>query len=124
MIDRLIPDTAQRDQAKLALLEVEGQQALQEMQVSLSAILAEANSAYPWMSRARPIFLYVIYSIILLCVIGAIIGIWWPQQTFQAAENLSKLLGVIPETFGGCSVQATLATTGARSFDKWRGADR
>lgn len=69
LIDRLIPDTAQRDQAKLALLEVEGQQALQEMQVSLSAILAEANSAYPWMSRARPTFLYVIYSIILHSVV-------------------------------------------------------
>ena len=84
----------------------------------------------PWKNSGRMsfdcncLFLYVIYSIILLCVIGAIIGIWWPQQTFQAAENLSKLLGVIPETFGGCSVQATLATTGARSFDKWRGADR
>ena len=78
----MIPDPAQRDQAKLALLQLEGQQALQEMQVSLSAILAEANSADPWTSRARPTFLYVIYSIILLCVVGAIIGIWWPQQTF------------------------------------------
>ena len=44
LIDRLIPDPAQREQAKLALFQAEGQQALQEMQVSLSAILAEANS--------------------------------------------------------------------------------
>jgi len=124
LIDRLIPDPAQREQAKLALFQAEGQQALQEMQVSLSAILAEANSADPWTSRARPTFLYVIYSILLLCVVGAIIGIWWPQQTFQAAENLSKLLGAIPENLWWLFGAGYLGYTGARSFDKWRGADR
>ena len=58
LIDRLIPDPTEREKAKLALLQAEGQQALQEMQVSLSAILAEANSLDPWTSRARPTFLY------------------------------------------------------------------
>jgi hypothetical protein len=47
LIDRLIPDPAEREKAKLALLQAEGHQALQEMQVSLSAILAEANSQDP-----------------------------------------------------------------------------
>jgi len=46
------------------------------MQISLSAIMAEANSHDPWTSRARPTFLYVIYGVILLSVIGSIIGIW------------------------------------------------
>ena len=58
LIDRIIPDPAQREQAKLALFQAEGLQALQEMQVTLSAILAEANSADTWTSRARPTFLY------------------------------------------------------------------
>ena len=88
LIDRLVPDPAEREKAKLALLQAEGQLALQEMQASLSAILAEANSPDPWTSRARPTFLYVIYGVILLCVMGAIIGIWWPTHVFQAAENL------------------------------------
>jgi len=48
LIDRLVPDPAEREKAKLALLQAEGQLALQEMQTSLSAILAEANSADPW----------------------------------------------------------------------------
>lgn|SRR5690606_53430 len=47
LIDRLIPDPAQREQAKLALFQAEGQQALQEMQVSLSAILAEGQLSRP-----------------------------------------------------------------------------
>ncbi|MEK7216465.1 MAG: 3TM-type holin, partial [Chloroflexota bacterium] len=52
LIDRLVPDPAEREKAKLSLLQAEGQLALQEMQTSLSAILAEANSADPWTSRA------------------------------------------------------------------------
>ena len=74
LLDRLIPDPTEREQAKLLLFQAEGQQALAEMQTSLSAILAEAGSADPWTSRARPTFLYVIYGVILLCVIGSIVG--------------------------------------------------
>ena len=124
LIDRLIPDPAEREKAKLALLQAEGQQALQEMQVSLSAILAEANSQDPWTSRARPTFLYVIYGVILLSVIGSIIGIWWPAEVFQAAENLSKLLGAVPESLWWLFGAGYLGYTSARSFDQWRGAPR
>jgi len=118
-----VPDPV-RETAKLALLQAEGQLALQEMQTSLSAILAEANSQDPWTSRARPTFLYVIYGVILLCVIGAIIGIWWPTHVFQAAENLNKLLGAVPESLWWLFGAGYLGYTGARSFDKWRGPAR
>jgi len=121
LIDHLMPDPAGREKAKLALLQAEGQLALQEMQTSLSAIMAEANSADPWTSRARPTFLYVMYSVILLCVLGAIIGIWWPTHVFQAAENLSKLLAAIPESLWWLFGAGYLGYTGARSVDKWRG---
>ena len=88
------------------------------------AFLAEANSADPWTSRARPTFLYVIYGVILLCVMGAIIGIWWPTHVFQAAENLNKLLGAVPESLWWLFGAGYLGYTGARSFDKWRGPAR
>ncbi|TYP74438.1 MULTISPECIES: 3TM-type holin [Nitrosomonas] len=68
LLDRLTPDPAEREKAKLALLQAEGQQALQKMQTSLFVILAEANSADPWTSRVRPTFLYMIHCVILLCV--------------------------------------------------------
>lgn len=124
LIDRLAPDPAEREKAKLALLQAEGQLALQEMQTSLSAILAEANSADPWTSRARPTFLYVIYGVILLCVLGAIIGVWWPTHVLQAVENLNKLLGALPESLWWPFGAGYLGYTGARSFDKWRAAAR
>ena len=65
LIDRLIPDPTEREQAQRLLLQAEGQQALAELQRSLSSILTETGSADPWTSRARPTFLYVIYGVIL-----------------------------------------------------------
>jgi hypothetical protein len=120
VLDRIIPDPEAREKAKLALLQADGQQALAEMQVSLSAILAEAQSVDPWTSRARPTFLYVVYMVILLCVAGSIIGIWWPGEVFQASQNLSRLLNAVPESLWWLFGAGYLGYTGARSFDKWK----
>lgn len=121
VIDRLLPDPAARDQARAALLAQEGRQALSEMEVALSAILAEAQSRDPWTSRARPTFLYLIYLVILLCFGGGIVGIWWPDHVTTAAQNISNLLGAIPDDLWFLFGAGYLGYTGARSFDKWRG---
>lgn len=47
LIDKVIPDKAARDKAKLELLKLEGSQELAEIQARLSAIVAEANSHDP-----------------------------------------------------------------------------
>jgi hypothetical protein len=124
VLDRVIPDAEARNRAKLEVLKEENQQALREIEAGLSAILAEAQSADPWTSRARPTFLYVIYAVILLCVVGSVVGIWWPGQVFQASENLSRLLGAVPESLWWRFGAGYLGYTGARSFDKWRGLPR
>ncbi|MBY0429449.1 MAG: holin family protein [Alphaproteobacteria bacterium] len=120
IIDRIIPDETARQAAKLELVKTENQQALNEIQASLSAILAEANSDDPWTSRARPSFLYVMYVVICSCFIGGIIGIWYPAQTTQAAANINALLKAIPSDLYTLFGMGYLGYTGARSFDKWR----
>jgi hypothetical protein len=122
LIDKIIPDPQAREQAKLALLQAENQQALEEMRLQLSVILAEAQSPDRWTSRARPTFLYLIYSIIATEVIGSIIGIWFPDQVFQAAKNLKELLGAIPSDLWWLFGAGYLGYTGARSFEKVKGA--
>lgn len=124
LIDKIIPDPKARDEAKLKLMQAEGQQALAEIQASLSAILAEAQSADPWTSRARPSFLYLIYLVILLCVGGGIIGIWYPAEMKQAAENMRALLLAVPESLWTLFGIGYLGYTGARSFDKVKGAGK
>ena len=96
LIDRLVPDPAEREKAKLALLQAEGQLALQEMQTSLSAILAEASSQDPWTSRARPTFLYVIYGVIgpktRAALAAADQGVLYGKVLGQRLRHLGRLI--------------------------------
>jgi hypothetical protein len=119
LIDRVIPDEKAREAAKLEMMKTENQQAISEMQATLSAILAEAQSADPWTSRARPTFLYIMYMVIGLCVFGGIFGIWHPAETRQAAENINALLRAIPSDLYSLFGIGYLGYSGARSFDKW-----
>lgn len=120
LIDRVVPDQKAREAAKLEMLKTENQQALSEIQASLSAVLAEAQSPDPWTSRARPTFLYMMYLVIGLCVAGGILGIWYPAETKQAAENINALLRALPNDLYTLFGMGYLGYTGARSFDKWR----
>jgi hypothetical protein len=120
LLDRIIPDPIAREAAKLELLKSENRQALNEMQSQLSAILAEASSADRWTSRARPSFLYVMYFILMLCVFGGIVGIWYPVETQAAAKNMGVLLKALPEDLYTLFGLGYLGYTGARSFEKWR----
>jgi hypothetical protein len=120
LLDRIIPDPMAREAAKLELLKSENRQTLSEMQTQLSAILAEAGSADKWTSRARPSFMYVMYFMLLLCVFGGIVGIWYPQETQMAAKNINALLKALPSDLYTLFGLGYLGYTGARSFDKWR----
>lgn len=120
IIDKVIPDKEAREKAKLELLKEENRNTLEEVKTDLSAIIAEANSSDKWTSRARPSFLYLIYICILLCFLGAIIGIWWPEQVETAAYNLQNLLLAIPESLWWLFGAGYLGYTGGRTFDKWK----
>ena len=54
LIDKIIPDPKARDAAKLELIKLQGSQDIETLRTQLSAILAEAQAADPWTSRARP----------------------------------------------------------------------
>ncbi len=124
LLDRIIPDEKAREAAKLEVMKADNQQALSEIQESLSAILTEGGSADAWTSRARPTFLYVMYSMFGLCMVGGIIGIWYPAETHQAAENINSLLRAIPNDLYNLFGIGYLGYAGARSFEKWKGVSK
>ncbi len=41
---------------------------MEAIRTRMTAIVAEANSADPWTSRARPSFLYVMYALLLWAI--------------------------------------------------------
>ncbi|MDX2027719.1 MAG: holin family protein [Alphaproteobacteria bacterium] len=120
IIDKVVPDQAERDRIKLEFLKQENQNLLEQTRLELSAILAEEQSPDPWTSRARPTFLYVIYFVILSCMFGGIVGIWFPESMNQAANNINALLRAIPDSLWSLFGVGYLGYTGARSVEKWK----
>lgn len=121
ILDRVIPDKAQRDAAKLALMQVENQQVLDEAKVALSAILAEEQSDDPWTSRARPSFLYVIYALILMSLPMGVLTAFAPETSGQIVIGFKDWLSAIPDPFIQLFGIGYLGYCGTRSFDKWKG---
>jgi hypothetical protein len=124
LLDRLIPDKAQRDQAKLQLLALQGTQELQLLQTQLSAIVAEAGSRDPWTSRARPSFLYVMYVLILWALPMGLIAAVQPGAASAIASGMNAYLAGIPEPLYALFGTGYLGYTAARQWGKVAGSDK
>lgn len=124
IIDKIIPDKAARDRAKLELLKLEGSQEMEMLQTRLSAIVAEANSPDPWTSRARPSFLYVMYAIILWSVPMGLLAAFRPEAAQAVAIGMNAYLNGLPEPLYALFGTGYLGYTVARQWGKIAGAER
>ncbi len=124
IIDRVIPDPKARDAAKLELLKLEGAQEMESIRTRLSAILAEAQSADPWTSRARPAFLYVMYVLLLWAIPMGLIAAFRPGAAEAIAQGMNAYLAGIPEPLYALFGTGYLGYTAARTWGKVRGVDR
>lgn len=97
LIDKLFPDPEQKAKAQLELLKMEQAGELETVKTQLSAIIAEANSADPWTSRARPSFLYVVYILLLWSIPMGILTIFKPDAAAAFAQGFGAWLKAIPE---------------------------
>lgn len=124
LIDKLIPDKEAREKAKLQLLELQGTQDMAMLQTQLSAIVAEANAADPWTSRARPSFLYVIYAMILWAVPMGVIAAFAPERAQAIAAGMNAYLNGLPEPLYALFGTGYLGYTAARQWGKAKGTER
>ena len=123
IIDKVIPDRAARDRAKLELLSLEGTQELQQIQAQMSAIIAEAQSPDPWTSRARPSFLYVMYTMLLFAIPMGVIAAFRPQAAQDIASGMNAYLNGLPEPLYALFGTGYLGYTAARQWGKIRGVE-
>ena len=124
IIDKIIPDKAARDQAKLELMKLQGTRELELVQARLAAIVAEANSRDPWTSRARPSFLYVMYAIILWAIPMGILAAFRPQTATDIAIGMNAYLNGLPEPLYALFGTGYLGYTAARQWGKAKGVDK
>ncbi len=119
LLDKFIPDPVEREKAKVAMLEAQAAGELKEMELSLGAILAEANSADKWTSRARPSFLYVFYLVLLcLVLLAPVVGIFQPDAMHLFYTNVKLGFDALPEPLWWTFTTGYLGYTGAREFGK------
>jgi hypothetical protein len=124
IIDKVIPDKAAREQAKLELLKLQGTQEMDAVNARLSAIVAEAKSTDPWTSRARPSFLYVMYAMILWGIPMGILAGFQPQRAHDIAMGINAYLNGLPEPLYALFGTGYLGYTVARQWGKAQGVDR
>ena len=124
LLDKIIPDPEARDRAKLELLKLEGDQEMQAIGVQMQAIVAEAQSADPWTSRARPSFLYVMYTLILWAIPMGLIAAADPRLALGIGNGMTAYLRGIPEELYALFGTGYLGYTAARTWGKVKGVER
>ena len=124
LLDKLIPDPQARERAKLELIKLQGDQEMQAIGAQMQAIVAEAQSADPWTSRARPSFLYVMYALILWAVPMGLISAVNPGMAKGIAEGMTAYLRGIPEELYALFGTGYLGYTAARTWGKVKGVER
>ncbi len=124
IIDKVIPDKAARDKAKLELLQLEGSQELAQIEAQLKAIVAEAQSADPWTSRARPSFLYVVYLMILCAIPMGVLSAFDRTTALAIGSGMTAYLNALPEPLYALFGTGYLGYTAARQWGKTKGVER
>ncbi len=123
IIEKVIPDKAARERAKLELLQLQGSQDMQLIEARLAAIVAEARSPDPWTSRARPSFLYVMYTLILFAVPMGLVSAFSPSAAAAVSSGITAYLRGLPDELYALFGTGYLGYTVARQWGKVKGVE-
>jgi len=124
VIDRVLPDKAAKDAAKLAMMDLEQQGEFKEDELRMQAIVMEAQSKDPWTSRARPAFFYVFYVYVLAAIPMGIVATLSPETALNITDGVQAFLTAIPDILYQVFVAGFLGYTGARTFEKVKGVTK
>jgi hypothetical protein len=124
LLDRIIPDPRARDEAKLQLLKLQGDQEMQSLATQMQAIVAEAQSPDPWTSRARPSFLYIMYALILWSIPMGLIAAVQPAMASAIGSGMSAYLRGIPNELYTLFGTGYLGYTAARTWSQIKGVEK
>lgn len=124
LIDKLIPDPVAKAKAKQDLITLQQKGELQDMEIRLSAIIADAQSKDPWTSRARPTFLYVVYILLLASIPVGITFAFFPDHAGRFIEGFRMWMIAIPEPVLTLFGVVMTGYIGGRSWEKVKGVAR
>jgi len=112
------PETRSKIEAKLAEMETATQSG------TLAIVLAESQSQDKWTSRGRPLFLYVIYILILSSIPMGILHAFDPARAANITTGFKMWLEAIPQDFIILFGAGYLGYGAFRTYDKAKGCDK
>lgn len=122
ILDKFIPDPAQRDAAKLELLKAQQSGDLDEIKLSLSAIISDSQSSDPWTSRARPSFLYVVYILLLWSLPMGVLAMFYPERAAAFTAGFHAWMTALPDPVLQLFGVVMTGYVAGRSWEKVKGA--
>ena len=103
---------------ELKVMELEQAGTLAQMEM----IKAEASSSDPWTSRARPMFMYCFYAILMsMGIVVPVIGVFFPAHSAIFYTNVAAGFKAIPADLYALFGAGYLGYAGFRSFEKVKG---
>lgn len=122
IIDKIFPDKTEAEKVKLQLFQAQQAGEFKELEERMSAIKAEASSADPWTSRARPTFMYVVYVLILAAIPFSVLFAFSPGIATAVVLGFKSWLAAIPDSMLTLFGVGYVGYAGARSYEKVKGA--
>lgn len=96
VIDKIVPDREAAMKLKNEAKRLEQAGEFKELDAAVGIIMSEAKSKDKWTSRARPSFLYVMYTYILSALPMGVIFAFRPEVAKDVAEGVGLWLQAIP----------------------------
>ncbi len=118
VLDKVLPDKEKAAKAKLEMMKLAQDGQFRDDEMRMNMIVAEAKSADPWTSRARPSFLYVIYLYIVMAIPMGVLAAFSPDRAAAVSEGMGAWLAAIPGAMWTLFGAGYLGYTGSRSYDK------
>lgn len=120
MIERVTTDPEARARARVELSRLEGSDDFEALR---SAILVDAPDD-AWTRRARPLFLYVMYAMILSALPIGIVAGFSPAVASAMAAGVRAYLGALPEPLYALFGTGYLGYATLRQWGKVKAAQR
>ena len=118
IINKIFPDPQDKAKAEALLMEADQNGKLKIIDSELQVMIAEAKSNDKWTSRARPSFLYVIYTMILFAIPMGIVYAVNPTIAENITIGVQAWLKAIPSELWTVFGIGYLGYTGAREYGK------
>ena len=118
LIDKLWPDPIENKKAKNRLLEIEMTGELERARHDISVIALESQSQDRFVSRARPTYLYLMYSLFGFAIPMGVMYMFSPVLAERFTEGFKLWLEAIPEHMMDVFLYAYTGYTLFRTVDK------